>query len=89
VPIPRDELFSLWHSYKVVQKILADAEQHHWLAPIDLFSEPAPAALLKTMASIAVMEERANGKINVPDIFRVEASILRKGGVAVPRRRLK
>jgi hypothetical protein len=38
------------------------------------------------MTQIAVMEERTNGKINVPDIFRVEAEILRKGGVAVPRR---
>jgi hypothetical protein len=39
------------------------------------------------MVHIAVMEERTNGRINVPDIFRVEAEILRKGGVAVPRRK--
>jgi hypothetical protein len=38
------------------------------------------------MKNVAVMEERTNGKINVPDIFRVEAEILRKGGVAVPKR---
>jgi hypothetical protein len=56
------------------------------LAPIGMFIEDNQDALLQTMTQIAVMEERANGKINVPDIFRVEAEILRKGGVAVPRR---
>jgi hypothetical protein len=56
------------------------------LAPIGMFIEANQDALLQTMTQIAVMEERANGKINVPDIFRVEAEILRKGGVAVPRR---
>jgi hypothetical protein len=43
-------------------------------------------ALLEAMKAVAVMDERSNGKINVPDIYRVEAGILRKGGVAVPRR---
>ena len=86
VPIPREELFALWNKRNVLESILAEARQNHWLAPIDVFIESAPSALLKTMVSIAVMEERANGKINVPDIFRVEAGIMRKGGVAVPRR---
>jgi len=44
------------------------------------------SALLSSMRDVGVMEERSNGKINVPDIFRVEAAILRKGGVAVPKR---
>jgi len=51
-----------------------------------VFIEDNQDALLRTMTSIAVMEVRANGKINVPDIFRVEAGILRRGGVAVPRK---
>ena len=42
--------------------------------------------MLEAMKSVAVMDERSNGKINVPDIYRVEAGILRKGGVAVPKR---
>jgi hypothetical protein len=86
VPIFRDELFELWHNHNVVETILSDAEENHWLAPIDVFIDHNATALLRTMVNIAVMEERANGKINVPDIFRVEAEILRKGGVAVPRR---
>ena len=87
VPIPRDDLFALWEKQDVVKRILRDAQAQGWLAPIDLFLKRDPEALLKTMVRIAVMEERTNGKINVPDIFRVEAEILRKGGVAVPRRK--
>ena len=43
------------------------------------------AALVHALATIGVLEVRPNGKINVPDIFRVEAGIKRKGGQP-PRR---
>lgn len=85
VPILREELFALWDEHDVVGKIMKDAEEGQLLAPFDLFIEKGSAALLKAMTRVAVMEERANGKINVPDIFRVKAGILRMGGVAVPR----
>ncbi|MBL8233134.1 MAG: hypothetical protein JNL98_31840 [Bryobacterales bacterium] len=86
VPIAKADLFDLWKEARVTERITQQAERSRWLLPIGVAIENSPEALLRTMASIAVMEERANGKINVPDIFRVEAKILRKGGVAVPRR---
>jgi len=86
VPMSKDELFALWESAGVVPRILTNSEEKQLLAPIALSTENSPDALLKTLTDIAVMEVRTNGKINVPDIFRVEAEILRKGGVAVPRR---
>jgi hypothetical protein len=79
-------LFELWEESHVIAQILEQSGGQGWLAPIGVIIEHSPDALLQTMASIAVMEVRANGKINVPDIFRVEAEILRKGGVAVPRK---
>jgi hypothetical protein len=82
VPIPKDDLFQLWRDEGVLENI----RDTGGLAPIGMFIENSVDALLQTMTSIAVMEERSNGKINVPDIFRVEAGILRKGGVAVPRK---
>jgi len=85
VPIPKDELFELWQGEHVMEHVRGQASSQ-WLAPIGVIIENSPDALLRTMTSIAVMEMRANGKINVPDIFRVEAEILRKGGVAVPRK---
>jgi hypothetical protein len=86
VPIERSLLFDLWKNARVIEQILERSQGRGWLAPIGVIIEHSPEALLQTMASIAVMEERANGKINVPDIFRVEVGILRKGGVAVPRK---
>lgn len=86
VPIERSEVIQIWNDSKVVQSILRDAKLGSWLAPVQLADSEEPAALLDAMNSIAVTEERANGKINVPDIFRVEAGIKRRGGVAVPRR---
>jgi hypothetical protein len=86
VPIEKSLLFDFWKGSQVIERILGQSSGNGWLAPIGLIIEHSLDALLQTMASIAVMEERANGKINVPDIFRVEAGILRKGGVAVPRK---
>lgn len=86
VPIQKAELFRLWAEAEVTKRILEQTKSEGVLGPIGMFLENNQEALLETMAQIAVMEQRANGKINVPDIFRVEAQILRKGGVAVPRR---
>lgn len=86
VPMERENLIGVWQNSQIVQKILKKAKTGEWLAPVELDARADAAALLEAMKSIAVMEERANGKINVPDIFRVEAGIMRKGGVAVPRR---
>lgn len=46
-------------------------------------------ALLNVLTSIGIMEKRTNGKINIPDIFRVEAGIKRKGGVKPPKKSIK
>lgn len=86
VPIIRNELFAVWTEKKVSEEILAEASLEPRNAPVGLIQADDLSALLDAMKNIAVMEERANGKINVPDIFRIEAGIMRKGGVAVPRK---
>jgi len=87
VPMERDELFAAWERAEVVRKILEQAKQGRYLPPAELDEfTSSPSNLLQALKNIAVMEERSNGKINVPDIFRVEAGIKRKGGVAVPRK---
>jgi hypothetical protein len=86
VPILRDDLFALWNDAGVLDEIAQGVERKGWIAPAEVVLGRDQNALLNAMTSIAVMEERSNQKINVPDIFRVEAGILRKGGVAVPRK---
>lgn len=86
VPMERDQLFQIWKSQHVIQAIRASASSDLRATPVKFLIGDELSALLSSMRDVGVMEERTNGKINVPDIFRVEAEILRKGGVAVPKR---
>ena len=86
VPMSRDQLFQLWEDSRVMLTIESSTHGEVIKTPAGLTDNPGPEALLEAMKVVAVMDERSNGKINVPDIYRVEAGILRKGGVAVPKR---
>lgn len=86
VPMSRDQLFQLWEDRRVMLAIESSPHGEVIKTPAGLTDSPGPEALLEAMKAVAVMDERSNGKINVPDIYRVEAGILRKGGVAVPKR---
>ena len=86
VPMSRDQLFLLWEESRVVLAIKSSTQGEVFKTPAGLTDSPGPEALLAAMKAVAVIDERSNGKINVPDIYRVEAGILRKGGVAVPKR---
>lgn len=85
VPMEREQLLDIWAAEHVIDTIRENASQES-RTPVKFLAGDEPSALLSSMRDVGVMEERANGKINVPDIFRVEAAILRKGGVAVPKR---
>ncbi|MBW4093455.1 MAG: hypothetical protein HIU82_20495 [Proteobacteria bacterium] len=86
VPMEREQLFEIWESQKVIKAIRGSASAEPRYTPVKFLAGDQLSALLSSMRDVGVMEERANGKINVPDIFRVEAEILRKGGVGVPKR---
>lgn len=86
VPMLRSQLFQLWEEHHVLQAIESSTYGEVSKTPAGLTDSLGLEALLEAMKSVAVMDERSNGKINVPDIYRVEAGILRKGGVAVPKR---
>jgi len=90
VPMLWTKLESIWRQHQTVHAILSETEKQGWLGPISLVQSkgsPDESALLETLQAIGVIEMRANAKVNVPDIFRVEARIKRKGGVKPPRGR--
>lgn len=90
VPCSFDEVKAAWTSADTTNKILK--KYHRTSAPIglevaDLFGDvETPHALLASLEEIGVLETRPNGKVNVPDIFRIKAGILRKGGVTPQQR---
>lgn len=86
VPMSREQLLQLWRDNGVIENITNGSTGQVAHVPASLTEGNELDALLEAMKSVSVIEERSNGKINVPDIFRVEVGILRKGGVAVPKR---
>ena len=45
-----------------------------------------PEALVDDLIDLAVLYRTEDGRLNMPDIFRVGAKIKRKGGVRPPQR---
>ncbi|MGQ9367005.1 hypothetical protein [Azospirillum sp. ST 5-10] len=91
VPAEESEVRERWMAANVVADIL---KRHEGVrAPIDLevasltSVEEEIDTLLRVLRDIGVMDIRKNGKIDVPDIFRVRAGILRRGGVPPQQRR--
>lgn len=84
VPCREADLFARWEDAGTPSAIQPGGE---YLEPIEFIDADAnrPAAILKALLRIGVAERRADGRINIPDIYRVAAKMLRKGGVR-PRR---
>ncbi|MBY5391026.1 hypothetical protein [Rhizobium leguminosarum] len=84
VPCEPAEIIERWRGDKTIDHIAGNYKGSR--APLDipiasLFGDEESDQLISLLSEIGVFEERANGKINIPDIFRVNAGILRKGGI--------
>lgn len=85
VPCNEKDLFERWNEVATLDAISASKGQN--LEPIE-FSETdgnRQGSILKALLRIGVAERRADGRINIPDIYRVAANMLRKGGVKPKR----
>jgi hypothetical protein len=85
VPCSEHELFARWQEASTLRTIAQP--QGKFLEPIELSEtdNPQPGTILKALLRIGVAEQRADGRINIPDIYRVAAKMLRKGGVKPKR----
>jgi hypothetical protein len=82
VPCIELELFTRWKDAFTIETIRKTSTSDGFLMPLEFESpESDPKALLDAMVRIGVAERRVDGRINVPDIYRVAAKLLRKGGV--------
>ena len=78
-----------WKDRGTIDTIRAGSTSRRSLLPLELQSVKTDpeSALLKALNNIGVVEFRTEKRINVPDIFRVEARIKRRGGVRPPSAR--
>lgn len=59
-----------------------DAQAKKYLPPFPPKNEPSEADLYLALERIGVMERRNDGRIDMPDLFRVAAKLLKKGSTA-------
>lgn len=84
VPCEPSEVYERWkdtNTIKVIMDAAAD-KNSGFLPPFSTFIRSnRSAALLEAMTKIGVVEYRQDGRIDIPDLFRVAALMLKKGGL--------
>lgn len=86
VPCPPKAFTQRWKDSGTITEIERAISHSDKLAPVEFENNPADKyqALLVSLETLGVIERRAGDKINMPDLFRVEARIKRRGGVKPP-----
>lgn len=88
VPCSAEAVTERWATNSIVKKIKKQVDSGKILGPLEMqrAGGQTELALLEALTRIGVIEQRSNGKVNVPDIFRVAASMKRRGGIKPPGR---
>lgn len=90
VPCTEEDIFNRWKESNTI-KVIMDASQSvdgGFLPPYSLpryttiNDHDRLLALAEAMAKIGVVEYRVDGRFDIPDLFRVAAQMLKKGGIS-------
>jgi hypothetical protein len=82
LPQSDDQVFEAWKRAKTVAGVQADASRFGYLPPFQPVSKSDEPLLFQALERIGVMFRRSDGRIDMPDLFRVAAKLLKKGGTA-------
>jgi hypothetical protein len=82
LPKVEREVLGVWRKAKTVPSVLADAKRNGYLPPFPDEPEPSEKDLVTALESIGVMSRRPDDRLDMPDLFRVAAKLLKKGGTA-------
>lgn len=86
VPCELEKVYRRWSESKTVDVILLAAQdpQNGFMPPFPVSKRPLDKneLLLQAMERIGVFSFRPDGRLDMPDLFRVAANLLKKGGVA-------
>lgn len=84
--LPQDgkEVFNTWGRAKTVASLLADAKANNYLPPFPNHDRDrkGESELLVALERIGVMFRRKENRVDMPDLFRVAAKLLKKGATA-------
>jgi hypothetical protein len=89
VPCDPSTFIRRWKDGQTIREIKSDVKDETRRLPLELISshDEPERTLLRALENIGVIEFRTENRINMPDIFRVEAGIKRRGGVRPPSSR--
>ena len=82
LPQDEEEVYRVWRVAKTVAHVVEDAKTHNYLPPFETPELENEAGLFESMRRIGVMSRRKDGRIDMPDLFRVAAKLLKKGATA-------
>lgn len=82
--LPQSEkyVFQAWKKADTINQLLLDAKRKDYLPPFPFQDKTRDADLFEAMRRIGVMFRRKDDRIDMPDLFRVAAKLLKKGGTA-------
>jgi hypothetical protein len=82
LPKPEEEVFQVWQTAGTIRRLREEAAQGQYLSPFADDDGGSPRALFEALERIGVMFRRGDDRLDMPDLFRVAARLLKKGGVA-------
>jgi hypothetical protein len=83
VPCTASVIRDRWEETETIQAIMSRAQRDEFLPPFDPKAEGSrDERLIGTLVRIGILTVRVDGRFDMPDLFRVAARLLKKGGVA-------
>lgn len=81
LPQKEQKVFQVWKRALTLETAMADAEAKGYLGPVEDESI-GERGLYQAVERIGVMMRRKDDRVDMPDLFRVAAKLLKKGGTA-------
>lgn len=82
LPQGEEEVFKAWRKTKTLAQMVEDAKNNKYLPPFEIAKSNKERDLFLALERIGVMFSRKDGRLDMPDLFRVAAKLLKKGGTA-------
>ena len=82
LPQDEEEVFVVWRRARTIQLVIQDAKANDYLPPFPVEGQPTERDLFEALKRIGVMFRRKDDRVDMPDLFRVAARLLKKGGTA-------
>ncbi|MBF0626583.1 MAG: hypothetical protein HQL91_00030 [Magnetococcales bacterium] len=84
VPCAPDELLNRWDE-RIIKNVTGAGKLPPRKFSTDGVQAGNPALLIDDLEELAVLSRTSDGRINIPDIFRIKSGMKRKGGVRAVR----